>query len=251
MRTVEELFTPPWSQSNFTRSDIISPENRKQYKDRCFNFFSQVSVAPTNLIFLDGYYKNPTAPRKIEILDEEGEDEMKEEADPDLGFSHSLDYLEPAPPRESSIGVGPKRLLLKKRLLPTRAKGIGQTLTDIFFPNLSPKRFFKPRFPKEEPRRQKMRPLMFTTPRPILTTLRAIQEKFPSILVDPFNSMRGMKKGSPIGGRRREEEDKEDESDTAAGDFPYEFQRPVPLPDGIEALAEAGKAVDRELLHPG
>ena len=96
-----------------------------------------------------------------------------------------------------------------------------------------------------------MRPLMVTTPRPILTTLRAIQEKFPSILVDPFNSMRGMKKGSSIGGRRREEEEK-DESDTAAGDFPYEFQRPVPLPpNGIETLAEAGKAVDRELLHPG
>ena len=178
---------------------------------------------------------------------------MKEEDDSDLGFSHSLDYLEPAsPPRESSIGVGPKRPLLKKRLPLSRAKGIGQTLTDIFFPNLSPKRFFKPRFPKEEPRRQKLRPFMFTTPRPILTTLRAIQEKFPSILVDPFNSMRGMKKGSPIGGRRREEEDKKDESDTAAGDFPYQFQRPVPLPhDGIEALAEAGKAVDRELLHPG
>ena len=169
--------------------------------------------------------------------------------DPDLGFSHSLDYLDPPPAKAISTRVEPKRLLLKKKI-PLRAKGIGQTLTDIFFPNLSPKRFFKPKFPKEEPRRN-MRPLMFTTPRPILTTLRAIQEKFPSILVDPFNSMRGMKKGSPIGGRRREEEDKEDESETAAGDFPYEFQRPVPLPDGIEALAEAGKAVDRELLHPG
>ena len=204
-------------------------------------------MEPTNLIFLDGYYKNPTAPRKIEILDDEEEDKMKEVADSDLGFSHSLDYLEP--PRETSVGVGSKRPLLKKRLLPSRAKGIGQTLTDIFFPNLSPRRFFKPRLPKEEPRR-KMRPLMFTTPRPILTTLRAIQEKFPSILVDPFNSMRGMKKGSPIGGRRKEEE--EDQEKETVGDFPYEFQRPVPLPPGgVETLAEAGKAIDRELLHPG
>ena len=206
-------------------------------------------MEPTNLIFLDGYYKNPTAPRKIEILDEEEEEEeeMNQETNPDLGFSHSLDYLEP--PRETSVGVVSKRPLLKKRLLPSRAKGIGQTLTDIFFPNLSPRRFFKPRLPKEEPRR-KMRPLMFTTPRPILTTLRAIQEKFPSILVDPFNSMRGMKKGSPIGGRRKEEE--EDQEKETEGDFPYEFQRPVPLPPGgVETLAEAGKAIDRELLHPG
>ena len=209
-------------------------------------------MEPTNLIFLDGYYKNPTAPRKIEILDNEEEKEVDVETNPNLGFSHSLDYVEPAPPAmESSVGVGSTWPLLKKRLLPSRAKGIGQTLTDIFFPNLSPKRFFKPRLPKEEPRR-KMRPLMFTTPRPILTTLRAIQEKFPSILVDPFNSMRGMKKGSPIGGRRREEE--EDEEKENGGDFPYEFQRPVPLPPpggGVEALAEAGKAIDRELLHPG
>ena len=245
MRTLAGPFTPPWSQSNFIRLDMIQ-EN--QTRICVYFFFCQVSVAPTNLIFLDGYYKNPTAPRKIEILDEdEEEDEMKEEANPDLGFSHSLDYLEQVPLRESSIGS--KRPILKKRLLPSRPKGIGQTLTDIFFPNLSPKRFFKPRLPKEEPRR-KMRPLMFTTPRPILTTLRAIQEKFPSILVDPFNSVRGMKKGFPIGGRRREEEEEKEENETA-GDFPYEFQRPVPLPDGVEALAEAGEAVDRELLHPG
>ena len=245
MRTVEGPFTPPWSQSNCIRLDII-PENTKLYKDSSFHFFSQVSVEPTNLIFLDGYYKNPTAPRKIEILDDEQEEEMIEETNPDLGFSHSLDYLEP--PRESSIGLGSKRPLLKKRLPPSRVKGIGQTLTDIFFPNLSPKRFFKPRLPKEEPRR-KMKPLMFTTPRPILTTLRAIQEKFPSILVDPFNSMRGMKKGSQIGGRRREEEEQEKET---GGNFPYEFQLPVPLPsDGVEALTEAGRAIDRELLHPG
>ena len=212
-----------------------------------FHFFCQVSVQPTNLIFLDGYYKNPTAPRKIEILDEE-EEEMNEETNPDLGFSHSLDYLEP--PRETSVGVGSKRPLLKKRLLPSRAKGIGQTLTDIFFPNLSPRRFFKPRLPKEEPRR-KMRPLMFTTPRPILTTLRAIQEKFPSILVDPFNSMRGTKKDSLIGSRRKEEEDWEKEEGETANDFPYKFQRPVPLPGGVQPLLEAGEAVDRELLHPG
>ena len=247
MRTVEGPFTPPWSQSNCIRLDIIS-ENTKLYKDSSFHFFSQVSVEPTNLIFLDGYYKNPTAPRKIEILDDEEEEEMIEETNPDLGFSHSLDYLEP--PRESSVGLGSKRPLLKKRLPPSRVKGIGQTLTDIFFPNLSPKRFFKPRLPKEEPRR-KMRPLMFTTPRPILTTLRAIQEKFPSILVDPFSSMRGMKKGSPIGGRRREEEEEDQEKETG-GNFPYEFQRPVPLPSGgVEALSEAGRAIDRELLHPG
>ena len=204
-----------------------------------FHFFCQVSVQPTNLIFLDGYYKNPTAPRKIEIPDDEGVGGNK----PDLGFSHSLDYLEPAPSKEGgNRAKGPKRPLLKKRL-PARGKGIGQTLTDIFFPNLSPKRFFKPRLPLEEPRRKM---LMFTTPRPILTTLRAIQEKFPSILVDPFNSMRGMKKDVLVGGRRRE-----DEEEKTKDNFPYKFQRPVPLPDIIETPEEAGKAVDRELLHPG
>ena len=88
--------------------------------------------------------------------------------------------------------------------------------------------------------------LMFTTPRPILTTLRAIQEKFPSILVDPFNSMRGMKKDVSVGGRRRE-----DEEEKTKDNFPYKFQRPVPLPDVIQSPEEAGKAVDRELLHPG
>merc|ERR1719220_1645517 len=46
----------------------------------------KVSVQPTNLIFLDGYYKNPTAPRKIEIPDDEGVGGNN----PDLGFSHSL-----------------------------------------------------------------------------------------------------------------------------------------------------------------
>ena len=181
------------------------------------------------------------------MLDNEAQ--MVKEGNPDLGFSHSLDYLDPPPPKEISTRVEPKRLLLKKKI-PLRAKGIGQTLTDIFFPNLSPKRFFKPKFPKEEPRRN-MRPLMFTTPRPILTTLRAIQEKFPSILVDPFNSMRGMKKDSLIGSRRKEEEDWEKEEGETANDFPYKFQRPVPLPGGVQPLLEAGEAVDRELLHPG
>ena len=67
-----------------------------------------------------------------------------------------------------------------------RPQGLGQTLTDIFFPNLVPRRFLRARLPLEEPRRQAM--ALATTARPLLTTLRAIQQRFPAIL-DPFNTL--------------------------------------------------------------
>ena len=205
----------------------------------------KVAVAPTDIIFLDGYYKKPTAPRKMDTL-QYGEPASS----PGLGFTQSLDYVEeelpsrgakgPSYPGGSQSGLGSQ-------------SGMG-SLASLWFPHLLPKKS-QDAGSLEEPRSPAQQ--LLTTARPILTTLR-------SLLLHPFRQGQG---------ERRQEEEQ-----GTRQDFPYMFQRPVAGGrregggggagagagelvgrreggggEGSPTLGEleAGRQVDRQLLNPG
>jgi hypothetical protein len=100
----------------------------------------KVSVAPTNLILLDGYYRKATAPRKMDYLMERHPVVAK--AGPSLGFPQSLDYIE---------AVVPGRRERRRQRPGLLRAGFGRTLADLLFPGRRPRRG-----PAEAPRRQDM-----------------------------------------------------------------------------------------------
>ena len=197
----------------------------------------KVSVAPTNIIFLDGYYKKPPAPRKMDTL-QYGEPASS----PGLGFQQSLDYVEEELPSRGAKGPSYPR---------GSQSGVG-SLASLWFPHLLPKKS-QEAGSLEEPRSPGQQ--LLTTARPILTTLR-------SLLLHPFRQGQG--------------EPRQQEEQEPRQDFPYMFQRPVAggrreggggAGAGAGELVgrreggggggptlgelEAGRQVDRQLLNPG
>jgi len=133
-----------------------------------------------------------------------------------------------------------------------KPKGFGQSLKDIFFPNVNTRKIIKVRKPQLKS--------MSTTMKPIYTTLRAIQQKFPSILLDPYTRMKKNRKimaesklqyGSPG-------QTKEDTFD----DFPYKFHKPIQSVESSQYINQEkliensrsklaqSQSIDRQLLSP-
>eukprot|EP00090_Calanus_glacialis_P008621 TRINITY_DN16973_c0_g1_i1.p1 TRINITY_DN16973_c0_g1~~TRINITY_DN16973_c0_g1_i1.p1 ORF type:complete len:620 (-),score=99.64 TRINITY_DN16973_c0_g1_i1:77-1936(-) len=145
--------------------------------------------------------------------------------------------------------MGGKRRRL--HLIKEKPKGFGQSLKDIFFPNTPTRRIIKVKKPKPQP--------ILTTMKPIYTTLKAIQNKFPSILIDPYKQMRLNKQNNLI--MKKQGMIQETES---YHDFPYKFHKPIASienrPQTYEdelsensrsrAAYYQGLNIDRQLLSP-
>ena len=123
-------------------------------------------------------------------------------------------------------------------------KGFGQSLKDIFFPNTPARRIIKVK-------KSKARPFL-TTMKPIYTTLKAIQNKFPSILIDPYKQLRKNKPSTRQDKLIKKQGDTEDDEDNT--DFPYKFHKPISSvekstpPD--QEYSRSSLSIDRQLVSP-
>jgi len=112
------------------------------------------------------------------------------------------------------MGIQRRRIPLIKN----KSKGLGQSFKDLFFPNNPSRRIIKVKKPK--------RKSLFTTMKPVYTTLKAIQNKFPSILIDPYKQMKKNTENSMQEDSFRKRQGLQEEEESTY-DFPYKFHKPI------------------------